>query len=221
MLYKSVVTDMKTNIESNTIEGHASMFGNIDSHKDIVLAGAYKKTIQENKDRIKLLWQHDVFEPIGKPTRLEEDSKGLYFNAKISQTETGKKAITLIKDGVLNEMSIGYNVIKDDYDTKRNARLLKEIQLFEISIVSFGSNEKATVTGVKREQFEVLLEELKEGKFIADRTKIQEAIKALEALLIANEPSKLTQNNEKSLDVIDDIDPKLFQLISKEIEQYK
>lgn len=219
MLYKSIVTEMKANTESNTITGHASMFGNIDAHKDIVLAGAYKKTIQENKDRIKLLWQHDVFEPIGKPTHLQEDSKGLYFEAKISNTETGKKAITLIRDGVLNEMSIGYNVIKDDYDTKRNARLLKEIQLFEISIVSFASNEKATINGIKG--VEHLLYEMKNGKFIADRIKIQEAIKALEALLIDNEPSKLTQNNEKSLDVIDDIDPNLFQLISKEIEQYK
>jgi len=73
---------------------------------------------------------------------------------------------------------------------------------------------------VKHEQFEMLLDELKNGKFIADKDKIQQAIKALEALLVDDEPSKLTQNNEKSL-VIDDIDPNLFQLISKELQQYK
>ena len=220
ILYKSCFTEIKADLEENMFEGYGSFFGNVDSHKDIVEKGAFKKTINENKDRIKILWQHDTWQPIGKPVHMEEDSKGLYVKAKIAQTETGKEAMILMKEGIVNELSIGFSVIKDEWDRDTNIRKLKEIKLYEISAVTFASNPKATITGVKHEQFEMLLDELKQGKFIADKDKIKQAIKALEALLVDDEPSNLTQNNEKSLK-IDDIDPNLFQLISKELKKYK
>jgi uncharacterized protein len=217
MLYKSTFTEIKADLEDNMFEGYGSFFGNVDSHGDIVEKGAFKKTIKENKDRIKILWQHDTWKPIGKPVHMEEDSKGLYIKAKIAQTEVGKDAMTLMRDGIVNELSIGYNVVKDEWDRDKDIRRLKEVKLYEISAVTFASNPKATVTGVK---FEDLIQEFKNGKFVTDIDKIQEAIKALEALLSMDEPSNDTQNTEKSL-VIDDIDPNLYQSILQEIQKYK
>ncbi len=218
--YKSFFTEIKADLEENMFEGYASYFGNKDSYDDIVEAGAFKKTIKENQKRIKVLWQHDIGEPIGKPMHMEEDSKGLYIKAKIAETDTGKKAMTLLRDGIINEMSIGYSLIKDEWDRNEEARMLKEIKLWEVSLVSFAANDKAQVTGVKHEQFENLLTELREGKFIIDKDKIQVAIKALTALLEQNEPSKDTRTVEKS-QYINDIDPLHLQSILQEIEKYK
>lgn len=182
---KSIVTDMNANTEKRTIEGYASIFGNIDSHKDIVMSGAFKKTINENGNRIKLLWQHNINEPIGKPVKISEDGKGLYFEAKISNTTIGNNALELVKDGVLNEMSIGYDPIKDEWDSKRNVRLLREIKLYEISVVTFASNENAQISGVKMDMFAKLIEELKAGRAISrsNQDKIRQAIDALNALV--------------------------------------
>ncbi|RPH39324.1 MAG: HK97 family phage prohead protease, partial [Burkholderiales bacterium] len=184
-------------------------------------SGAFKKTINENKKRIKVLWQHNTYEPIGLPLVMEEDSKGLYVKAKIVDTDVGKKAMTLLREGVINEMSIGYNVIKDEWDNEKKIRYLKEVKLWEFSLVTFGANDKAKVTGVKELDF--ILDELKAGRMISNsnRGKIQAVIDSLTALLEVDEPSEDTQEAEKSLNDIEDIDPNLFQLISEELKQYK
>ena len=150
MLYKSVkIAEIKANVEKGIIEGYASHFDNKDSHGDIIQKGAFAKTIKEGSGRVKVLWQHNTYEPIGKPLAMSEDTKGLFTSSKISETDVGKKALILARDGVLNEMSIGYDTIKEDFDKKRNANLLKEIKLYEISAVTFASNPLANVTSVK------------------------------------------------------------------------
>jgi HK97 family phage prohead protease len=144
--FKSIKFETKA-IDDNKFEGYASFFNNIDAYDDIIEKGAFKKTIAENRNRIKVLWQHDSSEPIGIPEELYEDENGLYVKAKISMTDTGKKAMTLIKDGVITEMSIGYDVMKDDYKMlgNRRVRLLKEVRLWEFSPVTFAANEKAKI----------------------------------------------------------------------------
>jgi HK97 family phage prohead protease len=146
MDFKAVKFETKA-ISDDIFEGYASFFNNIDAYDDIIEKGAFRKTISENRSRIKVLWQHDANEPIGLPIDMTEDDNGLYVKAKISMTDTGKKAMTLIKDGVITEMSIGYDVMKDDYKmlgTKR-VRLLKEVKLWEFSPVTFAANEKAKI----------------------------------------------------------------------------
>jgi len=146
MDFKAVKFETKA-ISDDIFEGYASFFNNIDAYDDIIEKGAFRKTISENRSRIKVLWQHDANEPIGLPIDMTEDDNGLYVKAKISMTDTGKKAMTLIKDGVITEMSIGYDVVKDDYKmlgTKR-VRLLKEVKLWEFSPVTFAANEKAKI----------------------------------------------------------------------------
>jgi HK97 family phage prohead protease len=146
MQFKSMKFETKA-LSDNEFEGYASYFNNIDSYDDIIERGAFKKTIAENKGRVKVLWQHDAAEPIGIPKEMFEDENGLYVKAKISMTDTGKKAMTLIKDGVITEMSIGYDVVKDEFKMmgNRRVRMLKEVRLWEFSPVTFAANDKAKI----------------------------------------------------------------------------
>jgi len=146
---KSVKNAQIKATSDNIVEGYASNFGNKDSHGDIIQKGAFSKTLKENKSRIKMLWQHNLQEPIGKPLEMFEDEKGLYTQTKISQTDIGKKVMILAKDGVINEMSIGYYPIKEKYEESAQANMIKEIKLLEYSVVTIASNEMATLTDVK------------------------------------------------------------------------
>lgn len=186
MDFKAVKFETKA-ISDDIFEGYASFFNNIDAYDDIIEKGAFRKTISENRSRIKVLWQHDANEPIGLPIDMTEDDNGLYVKAKISMTDTGKKAMTLIKDGVITEMSIGYDVVKDDYKmlgTKR-VRLLKEVKLWEFSPVTFAANEKAKIMKMRG-----LLESVKADKMDA-------AISLIRSL--GAQPSQDTDDIEPSI----------------------
>ena len=197
-------------------EGYASMFGNMDSYRDIVSKGCFARTLNNNKRRIKILWQHNSFEPIGKPTKLEEDEKGLYIEGKLCGTEKGKEVYTLLKEKVIDEMSIGYNTLKYEYDKENNIRYLKEVKLFEISLVTWGANEKARVNGVK---FEDLLNEIKSGNLLknASEDKILEAIKALSALIEVKDSDDTTQTKNNS--PIKNYDSYLIDSLLKELKK--
>ena len=180
--------------ESNVFEGYASVFRNVDNVGDVVEPGAFTKTIQENGDKIKVLWQHDPYTPIGKALKLEEDNHGLYVKAKIFDTTAGRDAMTLIKGGVIDVLSIGYRVIKDSWDKDNMVRRLKEVKLFEFSPVTFAANEMAAITGAKNDELSRTLYELnntlKNGQVnTRDETAILNAIEALKALLPNNPPS--------------------------------
>lgn len=138
--------------EKNIIEGYASTFGGApDAHGDVVVKGAFAKTIRERGDRIKFLFGHSWDSIIGKVTDIYEDDYGLYFKAKISETEKGKEVMQLIKDGVIDRLSIGYGTVKSDYDAS-GIRALREVKLYEISAVGMASNDNALITDAKSEQ---------------------------------------------------------------------
>lgn len=135
--------------ESGTFEGYASVFGNVDSYKDVIERGAFKKTLSEMGRRIKVLWNHDPMQPIGRPVEMEEDMKGLRVKAKVSETSTGKDVLVLLRDQVIDELSIGYSPIKDTFDRETGLTHLHEVKLYEFSPVTWAANDLATITGVK------------------------------------------------------------------------
>ena len=137
--------------EEGTFVGYAATFSKKpDSYGDIIDAGAFKKTLKERKQQIKILWNHDTFEPIGKPIELSEDGTGLLFKGKlVLGVQRAREVLELMKAGVINEMSIGYNTIKETMVD--NVRHLQELRLFDISPVSFAANPEATILGVKAE----------------------------------------------------------------------
>lgn len=149
--------------------GYAAVFGNRDSGNDIIEKGAFAKTIVEDFHRIKILALHnDCWLPVGKPIELREDDRGLFIRGKISDTSMGRDIRTLLKDGVLNELSIGYDAIEFDYDSKQDTRHLKEIKLWEVSIVTWAMNDQAKIEEVKS-PVEDLRTEVKSGKITQAR----------------------------------------------------
>ena len=172
------VKELNMNSESRTISGYAAIFNNRDKAGDILLKGCFAKSIQDRgpesqaNDKIIMLWQHDQHEPIGKISVLVEDEKGLYFEAVIDDVERGNQAIKQLESGTLNQFSIGYSYVweKCEYDQERDAFIVKEVVLYEISVVSIGCNGETEYLGLKSESTDPY-EELK--------NEIESAIKGL------------------------------------------
>lgn len=137
-----------------TISGYASFFGNVDSYGDVVQKGAFKKTLNDkNRGRkVKFLYQHNPYEPIGIPTDIVEDDKGLRFSAEFADTERGEEAYELARIGALDGLSIGFRTIDSEYNSDTGIRTLVEIDLMEVSLVTFEANTKAKVTDVKNDK---------------------------------------------------------------------
>lgn len=147
------IEDVDVKESTYTIKGYASVFGNVDSDNDIIEKGSYRKTIQEwgpqGKNRIKLCWQHDITDPIGKTTELYEDSKGLVFVAELPR-DGGiiDSRIALVKSKVIDELSVGIIPIKT-YKDNNNIRRITENKLFEYSLVTLASNDLAKIMEAK------------------------------------------------------------------------
>lgn len=196
--------------EQGVFEGYASVFGNIDDGNDVIEPGAFTKTIAEGMSsrRIKLLALHqDSWLPIGVPLELREDSNGLWIKGKISDTTMGRDIKILLKDGVLTEMSIGYDPVVFDID-ENGVRHLKEVRLWEVSLVTWAMNPLAIVTDYKARECAESINamvaneklELKEGRKISSaRLKmLKDAKDALEALILECENAE--KSTSKRLD---------------------
>lgn len=133
--------------KAGIVKGYASVFNNVDSDNDIIKSGAYKKTIAENGRRVKYLYQHDMDKPIGKMLNLEEDEKGLVFEAEIAKTQLGMDVIELIKAGVITENSVGILPIQKEMVNGR--REINEVKLYEVSAVTLAANDQAMILDVK------------------------------------------------------------------------
>lgn len=129
------------------VKGYGSIFGNVDSDGDIINKGAYKKTIQENGSRVKYLYQHNMDKPIGKMVHLEEDEKGLVFEAQVPKTRLGMDVIELMKAGVITENSVGILPIQKSMSGQY--REINEVKLFEVSAVTLAANDQAMIVDVK------------------------------------------------------------------------
>lgn len=131
------------------VKGYASVFGKVDWYDDVVQAGAFTKTIQE-RSNVKVLWQHDPQCPIGKPTVMKEDAHGLYVEFDLNlETEKGREAYALLKQGAIDGISIGFETIKDEMDRNTGIRTIVEVRLWEFSVVTFPAQESAMVTDVR------------------------------------------------------------------------
>lgn len=178
-------------------EGYASIFYNKDSYDDIMMPGAFSKTIQENRNRIKVLMQHDSYSVVGVPTELYEDSRGLYFKAKISDTMLGRDLNTLIKDKAITEMSIGYNTIKYNMNEDSGTRELLEVRLWEISPVTWGANNLANIKKLaKNDKYDNLIKEIEKLK--ADLKALVNN-KPIESLIIDSKSQTINDSQMQSL----------------------
>lgn len=145
------VEEIKALAEPGEFEGYASIFGEMDQSRDIVISGAFRDSlIKRPAERIKMLWQHDRDKIIGRWSEVREDSRGLYVKGKlILGIEKGREANELMQAGALDGLSIGYRTLVDEYDRDTETRRLKEVELREVSLVTFPMLESAVAALVK------------------------------------------------------------------------
>lgn len=137
-------------------EGLASTFGNEDTDGDIILEGAFKESLQIRSPLI--LWQHDTRQPIGMPERMAETSLGLEIVGKLPKNDTfvSGRVIPQMEIGSIRSMSIGFFIPVDGATISSDGtRVIRKIDLFEVSLVSFPANERALVSGFKQNKFNV------------------------------------------------------------------
>lgn len=122
------------------IEGYASYFGQGDQGGDVVQRGAYAKSLARLKRegrQVKLLWQHDPAQPIGIWDEVHEDARGLYVKGRLLDSiAKGREAAALIGAGAIDGLSIGYRTVRATKNDK-GQRLLTELELWEVSLVTF------------------------------------------------------------------------------------
>jgi len=140
--------------EGRTVEGYAAAFGNIDQGNDIIHEGAFTKTLAERGNKVRFLWQHNPGEPIGRPIEMHEDTNGLFIKAIVSDTARGRDSLALLRDNAISGLSIGYDAIPGGTDYTKSedgapVRNLREVRLWEFSLVTFPMNELAGVTALK------------------------------------------------------------------------
>lgn len=140
-----VALDVKAVGDDGVIEGYASVWNKVDSYNEAVERGAFKQSLasaRREKRSIKMLYQHDSFQPIGVWDELDEDDTGLRVRGRILKDASVKAAETyaLIREGALDELSIGYREVETKKDPARpGVLLLKQLNLREVSVVTFGA----------------------------------------------------------------------------------
>ncbi len=170
--------------EYGKFEGYGSVFGNKDLGNDVIEKGAFVKSLKKRKPyQVKLLYQHKTDMPIGVFDEIKEDEHGLQVKGRLAlKTQAGQEAYELMKMGALDGLSIGFRVNPKEvsYDKRSNKRIIKEVDLMEVSLVTFPMNPKATVLSVKGE--EITIREWENGlrdAFSISRSEAKVAAKAV------------------------------------------
>jgi len=132
--------DELTVTDGTIIEGYASLFGDQDQGGDVVQKGAYAKSLTRliaDGRQVKMLWQHDPAQPIGVWDEVREDARGLYVKGRLLDSiDRGREAAVLIAAGAIDGLSIGYRTVRAAKNEK-GRRLLTELELWEVSLVTF------------------------------------------------------------------------------------
>lgn len=232
MEYKEF-THFTKEINDRTVVGLASIIGNIDGGSDIIHKGAFKKTIKENNGRIKHLWMHDPWQP---PTavikglqevgiddlpdelkaRYPDATGGLEVAREYLNTPRGDEMLEGIRKEAINQMSIGYDTVKHDFDEaerdgiKVPVRNLRELKLWDTSDVTWGLNMAtvASKSNVENHLMELveLTDAIKAGRVLSARNlqRLKDALTTLSEILEAAEPleDEETDEDEKAIQPI-------------------
>jgi HK97 family phage prohead protease len=135
-----------------TFFGYASLFNETDLNRDRVMPGAFQKSIaKRGAAGIRMLFQHDPAAPIGVWTEMREDSRGLFVHGRLmSDVAKGREVLALMRAGAIDGLSIGFRTVRGRTDAKSGVRQLIEVDLWEVSVVTFPMLPGARVGGVKQ-----------------------------------------------------------------------
>lgn len=152
-----VPEDLQIRLEDDSdgvFSGYAVVWDVLDSHGTRFKKGAFKKTLTERGDKIKILFNHDMDEPIGKPVEMREDDIGLYVRGQLTAgVKRADETRLNIQAAVIDALSIGFNTIQDV--AAGQYRDITEVKLYEFSPVTFPSNEAAKITDYRSEDLSI------------------------------------------------------------------
>jgi len=205
--------------EGTTIEGYASVFGVVDSYGESVAPNAFSRTLSSWKakgKKVPVLWQHDAFSPIGVTEEIREDERGLFVRARmVPEVQKAQEALALARAGVLGGMSIGFSLpsMASDgqpasmYNEETKVTTLREVKLWEYSLVTFPANEAATITSVRAESrpswVDELLSTLQDLRRSLDTQGVKEAISDLRDMMKTGNRSSDDLSNMDRFDLSD------------------
>lgn len=176
--------ELKEMSEDGFFKGYANTRKK-DYYGDIIKEGAFARTIEHHNGKFPLLWFHDPRIPIGLSKSMREDGHGLFIEGQLDlDIEEGRRIRSGMLKGYIDRMSIGYDTLRESFDKAQNARILEEVKLWEVSMITknFAANDEALVTGVKG------VIGLRDTD--ADPDLIRAAIKNLQALLERKEAGR-------------------------------
>ena len=192
------ITGHKADNDGNLIiTGYGAVFGNVDSYGDIIEKGAFVKTLSERAGRIAFCYQHDIWNPIGKIESIDEDERGLKLTVKLSAAE--KDIQTKVKEGILNEMSIGYRTMESKSEVRNgeSVNLLTEIKLIEVSLVTVAANPLAVIESMKgEERIDYIKKEFDRVLSIVRNENINFEIQKLKSLVLEVAPQQEPKKEE-------------------------
>ena len=153
LTHLSLVQELRSkDNDTGIIEGYAAVWGVIDSYNTRFQRGCFKKTLENRMQKIKVLWNHDIEQPIGKLLDIREDDHGLFIQAQlITEVEKAKEAFNLIKGGAIDCLSFGFRTIKDK--AENGVLVITEVMLGEVSPVVFEASPASKITSVRAEDF--------------------------------------------------------------------
>tara|TARA_R110000772_G_scaffold231460_1_gene342214 strand:- start:1836 stop:2669 length:834 start_codon:yes stop_codon:yes gene_type:complete len=205
-----IAEDMPNAEEEGTFEGYASVFENTDLGNDVIKTGAFKKSLRKRGYKgVKLLYQHKSDMPIGVFDSIKEDDNGLYVKGRLAlKTTAGRDAYELLKMGALDAMSIGFraNPQEISYDKRSQKRNIGEVDLLEISLVTFPMNPQALIRSVKAN--EISIREWEKGMrdaFVISRSEAKVAAKAVYQMFEAKANSETLEELDKNVEMVNAI----------------
>ena len=147
----SVFAPRATIDADGTVEGYASLFGELDRARDMMMRGAFAETLSARGiRRVPMLFQHDPSEPVGIWLELREDHRGLFARGRlIPEVARGRELLSLLRAGAIDGLSIGFRTSKARIDPRTRIRRIYAVDLWEISIVTFPMLTGARVRAVK------------------------------------------------------------------------
>jgi HK97 family phage prohead protease len=210
---KSIPANIKDlSIADMTVTGYFASFDNVDFDMDSFERTAFDKTIAEwgptGKNKIQHLYQHDARMPLAKPKLLKADEFGVYFESTFADTSYGRDALKLYEAGVINEHSVGFEILRarDDAYEGKSIQRIQEVRMWEGSTVTFGANDNTPFMGLKSmnkqelsERIGTLTKAVRNGTFTDETFHLLEIqLAQLNALITqhlpdADAPSKDTQ----------------------------
>lgn len=194
--------------ENGVFEGYGSVWGVEDWYRDVIVKGAFAKSLAAHKlkgSMPSMLWQHENDKPVGVYEEMQEDDYGLYLRGRLLKDDVAlaREAYALMKAKAITGLSVGIRIAVDEYDRTNDIRTIKEAELWEVSLVTWPANDLARVESIKGIKDITGLERYLRDAGGLSRMEVKEILHNVKSSLRdAGEANELCQLIEKNISLL-------------------